>query len=354
MGKKKSSIIKTLGLSPGTVVYIGSKTDSDLYINVLDFNQDFIEEKELNTIEDAFPFIDTDPVSWININGLNNTEAIEKIGSHYQLHPLIIEDIANTHQRPKIEEYEHYIFVALKMLYFDTNENLSVEHISLILGNNYVMSFQETEGDVFDPIRERLRTKKGRIRSMGNDYLLYSLMDAIVDNYFNLIEIMGEKIENLEDSLFDHESNTEITQDIQDLKKEILKIRRAVFPLREVVNHLVKGEHPLLTEKTQLYLRDLYDHIIQTSENIELQREMIWGLMDMYMSTISNKMNEVMKVLTIIATVFIPLTFIAGIYGMNFKYMPGLEYPYGYFILLGVMILIFIGMLFYFKRKKWF
>lgn len=353
MTQKKSSIRHTIGLTPGTVVYVGSKAESDLYIDVFDYDQDFIEEKELDKIEDAFSFIDTEPVSWININGLNHTEAIEKIGAHYQLHPLIIEDIANTHQRPKIEEYENYIFVALKMLYFEKDETLSVEHISLILGNNYAISFQETDGDVFEPIRERLRTKKGKIRSAGSDYLLYSLMDAIVDNYFNLIEVMGEKIEDLEDSLFDHESNTEITQDIQDLKKEILKIRRAVFPLREVVSRLNKGEHSLLTVKTQLYLRDLYDHIVQISENIEIQREMIWGLMDMYMSTISNKMNEVMKVLTIIATIFIPLTFIAGIYGMNFKNIPELEYPNGYFILWGVMIVIFIGMLIYFKRRKW-
>jgi len=351
--KLTSSTKKTLGLSPGTVVYVGNKRDNELYIDVFDYDQDDVTEKKLSTIDEAFRFIDTKPTSWININGLNHIDAIEKLGLHYQFHPLIIEDIVNTNQRPKIEEYENYIFVALKMLYFDKNENLSIEHLSFILGNNYTISFQETDGDVFDPIRQRLRTKKGKIRSMGSDYLLYCLMDAVVDNYYNLIETLGEKIETLEDSLFKPESDHEITHDIQDLKKEILKVRRAIFPLREVVSRLNKAEHVLLNEKTQLYIRDLYDHIVQISENIEIQREMVWGLMDMYMSTISNKMNEVMKVLTIIATIFIPLTFIAGIYGMNFKHIPELNYQYGYFILWGVMIIIFITMLYYFKKKKW-
>ncbi|MHA7058760.1 magnesium/cobalt transporter CorA [Aquimarina sp. M1] len=344
---------KQSGLVPGTVVYTGNKSSSNLFIEVFDYDKDSFEEKELNEIEEAFSYAETEPVTWINVNGINHTEAIEKIGDHYNLHPLILEDIANTQQRPKIDEYEGYLFVVLKMLYFDKEEELAIEHISFVLGSNYVISFQEADGDVFDEIRNRIRTGKGRVRSMGSDYLLYALMDAVVDNYFNLIEAMGERIEELEDDLFEEKPNDDITYDIQGQKREILKIRRAVFPLREVVNRIEKSDHPLITDKTQFYLRDLYDHIIQVSESIDIYREMIWGLMDMYMTTISNKMNEVMKVLTIIASIFIPLTFLAGMYGMNFEYIPELKFKYGYFVLWGIMILIFFGLLYYFKRKKW-
>ena len=344
---------RSVGLVPGTVVYTGDRESDDLYIEVFDYTITSCIEKELDTIEEAFVYSDSDPVTWININGLSHVDAIEKVGAHYQLHPLILEDIANTQQRPKIDEYEGYLFVVMKMLYFDTNQNLIVEHISLVLGPNYVITFQEANGDVFDTIRERLRAGKGRIRGEDSDYLLYALMDAIVDNYFNLIESMGDKIEEIEDDLFQKEVKEEITGEIQNLKKEILKIRRAVFPLREVVNRIEKMEHSLISNKTQFYLRDLYDHVIQVSESIEIYRDMIWGLMDMYMTTISNKMNEVMKVLTIIASIFIPLTFLAGIYGMNFEYIPELKYKYSYFIFWGVLIVLFFGLLYYFKRKRW-
>ncbi len=345
---------ETLGQIPGKIVYTGDKSDSQLFLEIFDYTSTTFIEKELEHIEEAFGFSETTPVTWINVDGINHTEAITKIGNHYKLHPLVLEDIANTQQRPKIEDYDDYLFVVLKMLSFDKDEKLHMEHTSLILGKNYVVCFQEDEGDVFDPIRERLRTEKGRIRTMGADYLLYALMDAIVDNYFNLMEGIGDKIEDLEDRLFtkNADDNT-ITTEIQELKREILKIRKAVFPLREVLNRLEKIEHPLITEKTQFYIRDLYDHIIQISENIEISREMIWGLMDMYMTTISNKMNEVMKVLTIIASIFIPLTFLAGIYGMNFENIPELKYRFGYHILWGVMIVIFVSLLIYFKRKKW-
>ncbi|WP_027395109.1 magnesium/cobalt transporter CorA [Aquimarina latercula] len=344
---------KQTGLAPGTIVYTGDKTSGDLFIEVFDYDKDSFEEKELDRIEDAFTYSHSEPVTWVNVSGLNHIEAIAKIGQHYKLHPLILEDIANTQQRPKIDEYDSYLFVVVKMLYFDKNEKLSIEHISFVLGKNYVISFQEADGDVFDGIRNRIRTGKGKVRTTGADYLLYALMDAIVDNYFNLIEVMGDKIEKLEDDLFEAKSNDNITYEIQSLKKEILRIRRAVFPLREVVNRIEKSDHILIEEKTQFYLRDLYDHIIQVSENIEIYRDMIWGLMDMYMTTISNKMNEVMKVLTIIASIFIPLTFLAGIYGMNFENIPELKFKYGYYVLWGIMIFVFFGLLYYFRKKKW-
>ncbi|UZO82408.1 magnesium/cobalt transporter CorA [Aquimarina sp. ERC-38] len=353
MEKTTSSLQQAVNHVPGTVIYTGNKEPNELYIEVFEYNSKFYEEKELSTIEEAFHYSDTTPTTWININGLSHTDAIEKIGANYNLHPLILEDIAQTQQRPKMEEYEDYLFIVLKMLYFDEHQKLKIEHVSLVLGNTFVISFQEASGDVFEPIRNRIRKAKGRIRAMGSDYLLYVLMDAIVDNYFQMIEYMGDKIEGLEDHLFQKDIREDITQEIQELKREILKIRKAVFPLREVINKVEKNEHPLIQEKTQIYLRDLYDHIIQVSENVEIYRDMIWGLMDMYMTTISNKMNEVMKVLTIIASIFIPLTFMAGIYGMNFEYIPELKYRYGYFVLWGVMIGTFIGLLYYFKRKKW-
>jgi magnesium transporter len=354
MRKENSSkVARKTGLAPGTVVYVGKKASKNLFIDVFDYNKDYLDEKQLKNIEEAFTYENKDTVTWINVNGLNHVKEIEKLGTDFELHPLILEDITNTKQRPKLEEHQEYIFVVLKMLYFDKDQNLKFENISFIQGTNYVLSFQEMDGDVFDPVRDRLRNNKGRVRSNGADYLLYVLMDAIVDNYFNLIEVMGEKIEELEENLFEEKSKNDLIQEIHGLKREILKIRRAVYPLREVVNRIDKVDDSLISEKTQLYLRDLYDHVIQVSESIEIQRELIWGLMDMYMTTISNRMNEVMKVLTIMATIFIPLTFIAGIYGMNFENIPELKFQYGYFVLWGVMLAIFLGMIYYFKRREW-
>ncbi|MGB5431099.1 magnesium and cobalt transport protein CorA, partial [Eudoraea sp.] len=272
--KKASSsqaAIKT-GLAPGTIVYVGNKAKKDLFIDVFDYNKDYLDEKQLKNIEEAFTYENKETITWINVNGLNHVNEIEKLGKDFELHPLILEDIANTKQRPKLEEHEEYIFVVLKMLYFDQEQNLKFENISFIQGSNYVLSFQEADGDVFDSVRERLRNSKGRVRSQGADYLLYALMDAIVDNYFNLMEVMGEKIEELEENLFEEKSKNDLIQEIHNLKREILRIRRAVYPLREVVNGMDKVETSLVTEKTQLYLRDLYDHVIQVSESIDIQR----------------------------------------------------------------------------------
>ncbi len=341
------------GLAPGTVVYVGNKAKKDLFIDVFDYNKDSLAENQLKNIEEAFTYENKETITWINVNGLNHVNEIEKLGKDFGLHPLIIEDIANTKQRPKLDEHEEYVFVVLKMLYFDKDQNLKFENISFVQGSNYLLSFQEADGDVFDSVRDRLRNSKGRVRSQGADYLLYALMDAIVDNYFNLMEVMGEKIEELEEHLFEEKPNNDLIQEIHSLKREILKIRRCVYPLREVVNRMDKIDDSLVTERTQLYLRDLYDHVIQVSESIDIQRELIWGLMDMYMTTISNRMNEVMKVLTIMATIFIPLTFIAGIYGMNFENIPELKFEYGYYALWGVLVVIFLAMLYYFKRKEW-
>lgn len=344
---------KKLGKAPGSVIYTGNKSSKKLFIETFDYNIDKCIEKELSTIEETFDFKLSNSVTWVNVNGLNHVDAIEKLGNHYNLHPLVLEDIVSISQRPKIDDYGDYLFVVLKMLYLDHDENIVTEQISFILGKSYVLSFQESEGDVFDAVRERIRQGKGRARGLQADYLLYILMDAIVDHYFTIIETLGDKIEDFETDIFSGNIKADVSQNIQDLKREILRVRRAIFPLREVINRIEKNESPLIQKKTITFYRDIYDHLIQVAENIDIYREMIWSLMDMYMTTISNKMNEVMKVLTIMASIFIPLTFIAGIYGMNFEYIPELSYKYSYFILWGVMIVLFIGMLIYFKRKKW-
>lgn len=344
---------KKLGKAPGSVIYTGNKSSKKLFIDIFDYNVEQCIEKELNTVEETFNFKLTDSITWINLNGLNHVAEIEKLGNHFNLHPLVLEDIVSISQRPKIDEHDDYLFVVLKMLYYDKNEDIVAEQVSFILGKNYVLSFQEAEGDVFDSVRERIRNGKGRVRTMQSDYLLCILIDAVVDHYFTIIETLGDKIEDFETEIFSGNVNNTINKDIQDLKREILKVRRAIFPLREVINRIEKHESQLIQVKTKPFYRDIYDHLIQVSENIDIYREMIWSLMDMYMTTISNKMNEVMKVLTIMASIFIPLTFIAGIYGMNFDNIPELHYRYSYHILWGVMIALFVGMLFYFKRKKW-
>lgn len=350
---KRPKSTKALHQAPGTVTYVGRKEQVETTLEVIDYNAGQFERFNSKTPEDAFKFEAEDRTTWINIDGLSNTEEIEKVGKYYDLHPLIIEDIVNTNQRPKIDEYNDYFFIVAKMLYYRPDGRLENEHISIVLGKNYVLTFQEAGGDVFDGVRDRLANAKGRIRTRGADYLAYALLDAIVDNYFVVVEEMSDKIETMEESLFHSQPDDERILEIQELKRTMLRIRRAVNPLREVVSRLEKIDHELVQEQTINYIRDLYDHMIQVSENIEIYREMTWGLMDMYMTTISNKMNEVMKVLTIMASIFIPLTFLAGVYGMNFEYMPELQHPYSYPILLGVMFLILMGMLYYFKRKNW-
>lgn len=352
--KKKRKSYKTVNRPPGTLYYRGKKQSVVTAIDIINYSKESYHKIETQNVEEAFHFKGNNQVTWINVNGLNNTSIIEKLGTHYGLHPLTLEDIANTNHRPKMDEFETYLFIVLKMLYIKNDEELVFEQVSIVVGDDYVLTFQEAEGDVFNDLRERISSDKGRVRSLGSDYLMYTIIDAVVDHYITVIEAFGDKIEDVEDRVFEDGSDSnEIASKIQELKREVLKIRRTVFPLREIINHLDKIEHPIIDEKTYNFLRDLYDHIVQINENIEMYREMIWSLLDMYMSIISNKMNEIMKVLTIIATVFIPLTFIAGIYGMNFDYMPELHYKYGYFILWAVMVVIFLLMLIYFRRRKW-
>lgn len=349
--KKRS---KKAGLPPGTLIHIGTKKPGDVKISLIDYSAKSFEERNIKKIEECFPFKSTPSVTWINISGLHDVSIIEKIGNHFDIHPLVLEDILSTGQRPKVEEFDKYVFVVLNMLLFDEKSNqIIAEQISLIFGKNFVISFQETEGDVFDIIRTRIRTCKGRIRSLGADYLAYSLIDAIVDNYFIILEKFGDNIDLIEERLVT-EPDPSTLQTIYNLKREMIFLRKSVWPLRDLVNKLERSDSKLISSKTRIYFRDIYDHSIQIIDTVETFRDMASGMLELHLSSISNRLNEVMKVLTIFSTIFIPLTFIVGVYGMNFRYMPELEWRSGYFILLGVMTAVAVVMLFYFRKKKWF
>ena len=344
---------KKAGLPPGTLIYIGDKKTEKVRIRIIDYDEVQFQEKEAKTVEECFPFKEKPTVTWISIDGLHQVDIIEKLGNQFGLHPLLLEDILNTEQRPKLEDFGDYIFVVLKMLYYDGNENsIRAEQVSLVIGSNFVISFQEREGDVFDSVRDRIRKGKGRIRKAGADYLTYALLDTIVDNYFIILEEFGDKIEDTETGLATNPT-PEILQNIRKTKKELLFLRKSVWPLREVVSRLEKAESSLIHESTVVYLRDVYDHTIQVIDTVESFRDMVSGMLDVYLSSISNKMNEVMKVLTIFAAIFIPLTFIAGIYGMNFEFMPELRWQWAYPAVLVAMATIATVLLVYFKRKKW-
>jgi len=348
--KKRSAKI---GLPPGTLIHIGERKTEKVRIRILDYDEAQFEEEEAKTIEESFPFKDKSTITWINIDGIHQVEIIEKLGNYFGLHPLLLEDILNTEQRPKMEDYGDYIFIVLKMLYLgEANNEIEAEQVSLILGSNFVISFQERGRDVFEPVRDRIRNAKGRIRKAGADYLAYTLLDAIVDNYFIILESLGETMEETEEQLTTN-PNPETLQLIHALKKEMIFLRKSIWPLREVVSGLERCESSLIHESTGAYLRDVYDHTIQIIDTVESFRDMISGMLDIYLSSISNKMNEVMKVLTIFASIFIPLTFVAGVYGMNFSFMPELKWQWGYFGILGVMALVGISLMVYFRRRKW-
>ena len=348
--KKRST---TIGLAPGSIVHIGKKKTDKVKITVIDYDKNNFEEEKVVNVKDCYPFKEKPSVTWINVVGLHDVDVIRKIGEHYDIHSLVLEDIVNTGQRPKIEDYGKHIYIVLKMLHFNEEINeVESEQVSLILGTNFVICFQEREEDVFNSIRERIRNDKSRIRKMDADYLCYALLDAIIDNYFVILELIGDKIEEIEGSLVS-DPTPETLQTIHHLKKELLFLRKSVWPLREVINSLQREESSLINDSLMIFFRDLYDHTIQIIDTIETFRDMVSGMFDIYMSSVSNKMNEVMKVLTIFAAIFIPLTFIAGIYGMNFEYMPELAIPWAYPMVWIVIILVSLTLLGYFKHKKW-
>jgi magnesium transporter len=323
-------------------------------ITLIEYSNEFFDEKNLTDSEAPAQYLPAKNNIWVNFDGITDQVKIEQICAIFNIHPLIIEDILSPDQRPKIEEFDDSILIIMKMLSFDpTTDEVITEHLSVLFGNNYVLSFQEdVEGDPFDTIRTRLRHNKGKLRSKGSDYLAYSLFDAIVDNYFIILEHIGDRIEILEDELLENPSTITI-QKIHKLKNEMIGLKRTVWPLREIINSLKKTASPLVDDNTRIYISDLYDHTIQVIETVETYRDMISGMLDIYLSSISNKMNEVMKTLTIISTIFIPLTFIVGLYGMNFKYMPELSWKFGYPVVLLIMFTVAVYMVRKFIRKKW-
>jgi len=342
---------KKVGLPPGTLVHVGEERTEAVKITILDYDSADFREFVLDDVEICQEFKESPTVTWIDVVGIHQLEVIEAIGRNFGIHPLVLEDIVNTQQRPKMEDFDDYLFIVLKMLHQE-NDAIIAEQVSLIVGPKYVISFQEEEGDTFGPVRDRIRKAKGRIRKNGSDYLAYALIDAVVDHYFLILEDVGEYLENLEEEVMTNPS-PETAQTIHNLKREMIFLRKSVWPLREVISLLARGESPLFGDPMRIYLRDVYDHTIQVVDTIETFRDVLSGMLDVYLASTSNKMNEVMKVLTIIATIFIPLTLVAGIYGMNFEYMPELEWHWGYPTVMLLMFMLGIIMVIYFKKRRW-
>ena len=341
------------GLSPGTLMHVGEKKTEKTRITIIDYDAAGFIEKEVGSVEECFPFKETSTVTWINVDGVHDASVIEKLGGRFDIHPLVLEDIMTTTQRPKIEDLGGAIFVVLRMIEFDeTTFEMTADQLSLILGPNYVLSFQETRGDCLDPVRVRIRTGKGRIRKLGPDYLAYALIDAVVDNYFFVLEKLGEKIDGLEERLI-AEPRRELLHEIHALKRDMIDLRKSVWPLREVISGLERLESSLIKKSTGVFLRDVYDHAIQVIDTVESFREILTSMIETYLSSISNRMNEIMKVLTIISTIFIPITFLVGLYGMNFLYMPEIKWRWGYAFVWAAIIGSVVTMLAFFRRKKW-
>lgn len=342
------------GLAPGSLVHVGKPRAEKPRLTAMVYDASQLLEEELETIGDAFPLCEAPTVTWINVDGIHQVEVVEELGERLGLHPLVLEDILNPGQRPKMEDLGDYLYVVLKMLDWDeARGEMTTEQMSVLVGANYVVSLQEHPGgDVLDPIRVRIRGGKGRMREEGPDYLAYTILDGVVDRYFGVLESLGEKVEDLEGELVTNPGRDAL-QKLHDLKREMIYMRKSVWPLREVVAALERSESPLLRGSTHPYLRDVYDHAIQVMDAVETLRDMLSGMLDIYLSSISNRMNEVMKVLTIFASIFAPLTFIAGVYGMNFRYLPELTWRWAYPALWLVMLTIGLVMLWFFRRKRW-
>lgn len=359
----KRSQRKPPGQKPGTAVYTGVQSLDEVKITVHDFDEKHYEIIPIKAIETSEPFLHSDSKTWIQIQGLHDVEKLRSVWDYFELHPLIQEDIVNMTQRPKIEHYPDMVFIVMRMITHKTKGNdsneLETEQVSIVLGKNYVLSFQDTDAPVFDPIIKRLELENTRLRKLDADYLAYALVDTIVDHYYHALDLISETLENLEELVIS-DPNEKHLQKIHGMRRDLIFFRKSVWSLRDGFNSLIRDESPLISDEVKVFIRDVYDHLVQIIDNIETSREMVFGLYDMYMSGLSNRMNEVMKVLTIIATIFIPLTFIAGIYGMNFNpdaspwNLPELNWYYGYPAAWAVMLIVTAGMIVYFRRKGWF
>ncbi|UCF38129.1 MAG: magnesium/cobalt transporter CorA [Acidobacteriota bacterium] len=353
MSRKKRTRKKTPGLSPGSLVYVGEQKADVVSLRVVRYSPSVCEERQISDPSELAQLVDGQAVTWLNVSGLHDTDLIASLGEVFSLHPLLLEDVLNIEQRPKIDSFPEHLFIVLKMLQLDSETHeLRTEQVSCILGQQLVISFQETPSPLFEPVYHRIRGRKGRICTMPADYLAYALIDAVVDHYFGLIESLEERIERMEEEVFLNPTEKTLLQ-IQRTKTDLIHVRRSIWPLREAIGILLRDEPDLISEKVTIFLRDVYDHTIQVIDTLESIRDTNSGLMDIYLSMVSNRMNEVMKVLTIIATIFIPLTFMAGIYGMNFEYMPELSVHWAYPVLWLAMLTVAGVMVIYFKKKNW-
>ncbi|HMK35497.1 MAG TPA: magnesium/cobalt transporter CorA [Desulfomonilaceae bacterium] len=341
------------GLPPGTLVHIGRPETEPVKITVMDYTETRCQEKQITDPEQLRQFQQSDSTTWINVDGLSQVDVIAKICGIFRIHPLIQEDVVNTDQRPKMDDSENYLFIVLKTLNYDEKqEDIVPEQVSLVIGSHFVISFQEIPGDAFDPIRQRIRGGLGRICMSGSDYLAYAILDSIVDNYFDILEKLAEKIEVLEDELVTNPSRNTL-EVIHKLKTDMIFLRRSIWPLREVLSKLASGQSSLVQNSTLPYFRDVYDHTIHAVDTMETYRDIVSGMLDIYLSSMNNRLNEIMKILTIIATLFMPLTFLTGWYGMNFKNMPELQWQWGYPMVILIALLVTTTMLVYFRLKKW-
>ncbi len=341
------------GMLPGTLIHIGAKTNEAVNITCFDYNQDNYTMKDDISVEDALSPIPENYTRWINVSGVHEISIISKIGEHFGIHHLVLEDILNTQQRPKFEDHDDYIYIVLRELYLNKEtKGIRSEQVSLLIGQNYLVSFLERQGEVFDPIRNRIIFGKGLIRKNGSDYLAYGLIDTIIDYYFLILDVYSEKIEDMEDeSLADPKPET--LSRIQKLKGDMITLRKGIWPLRDVIVSVERSNSRLINDVNNIYFKDVHDHVIQAMDLLDIFRDMLASFTDVYLSSMTFKLNEVMKVLAIISTIFIPLTFIAGVYGMNFEFMPELRKPWGYPLIVSIMFSLGVVMLIIFKRKRW-
>lgn len=342
-----------MGKAPGELVFIGEQKIDESTIQVLDYDQERLNEEYLQDIKDGIPYKETETVTWLNVYGLHDIELIKSFGQGFGLHGLVLEDISHTGQRPKMEEYDDYLYFVLKMMKYDEDEGkINSEQLSMVLGKTFLITFQERPTDVFEPVRERIRKKKGRIRKVGIDYLAYTLLDTIVDNYIFIIERLGEQIEELEEEILENQTQDILTK-INNYKREMNYLRKSIRPAKEFIQQLTRIDSDLIREQTMPFLKDLLDLASQAVEVVDTYREMLSDHLNIYNTGVSNKLNEILKILTIFSAIFIPLTFIAGVYGTNFEYLPELHYRYSYFIFWIVLIVVVLVMVRFFKRRNW-
>ncbi len=341
------------GLSPGSLIHVGEIFDNDVIITLINYDKTALEQKIITSIDEILPYKDKTSTTWVNIEGLHNTELIRQIGEHFKVHTLVQEDILNTHQRSKFDDYGHYLFIVLKSLTLKPGKfTIDYEQISLLVFKNFIFSFKEKPTLLFEPILIRIKNSKGRIRHFGSDYLAYVVIDSVVDDYFSLQDSLDELLEKIEDELLTAPTQATLAT-IQQMRRELIFVRKSISPLRESLAGLSRSDSELINEKNTRYFADVHDHALRVIEAMESYRELVTGMLDIYLSSVNNKMSETMKVLTVFASIFIPLTFVAGVYGMNFEYMPELKMRWAYPALWGFFITLSISLIVYFKRKKW-